>query len=177
MRSTRWTVWTALVAGAVVLAGCGSFGGGDDDASNSTASLVPANQARAKDAKPITFGTPFDLGGVRVTLQTPVRQPPDDLHYQAPTWKFHVRVDNITKLEQGRPAFVVRCDNVPDRGVEWKGESIDADPLPKGSFVEGDQVVSSPINFQTSKALDCTNPTLFLEYEGTDAPSAVAKLP
>jgi hypothetical protein len=175
MRSTRWTVGVALALGAVLLSGCKL--NDDDDDSASTSSLVPANQARAADAKPITFGTPLELGGVKVTIQTPERLPPDEQHYMAPTWKFHVRVDNVTKLEQGRPAFVVRCDNVPDRGVEWKGESIDQDPLPKGSFVEGDQVVSSPINFQTAKAEDCTNPTLFLEYTGTDAPSAAAKLP
>ena len=175
MRSTRWTVGVALSLGAVLLAGC-KFGGGDDD-SASTSTLVPANQARAADAKPIVFGTPLELGGVRVTLSTPEKLPPDDAHFQAPTWKFHARIDNISDLEQGRPAMVVRCDNIPDRGVEWKGQMLDQDPLPKGSFIEGDEVVSSPIDFQTDKALDCTNPTLFLEYTGTNAPSAAAKLP
>jgi hypothetical protein len=72
---------------------------------------------------------------------------------------------------------VVRCDSTPERGVEWKGESLDNDVIPKGSFIEGDQVVSSAIDFDEAKALECTNPTLFLEYQGEGAPSAAAKLP
>jgi hypothetical protein len=174
MRTTRWTVWVALALAAVALAGCG---GSDDDSSSTTGPPIPANQARAAQAKPITFDQALEFAGLKITIATPVRETPDAKHYMAATWKFHVRIDNVSKNELSRPGFVVRCDSTPERGVEWKGESVDNDVIPKGSFIEGDQVVSGPIDFTEGKALDCTNPTLFLEYLDPDAPSAAAKLP
>jgi hypothetical protein len=159
----------------VVLAGCGQKD--DDDSSDTSGPPIPANQARAAKAEQLVFGQPLEIVGTKIVIATPERLTPDKEHFEALTWKFHVRIDNISKIDQFRPGFVVRCDNTPERGVEWKGESVDSGAMPSGSFIEGDQVVSGPIDFNEGKALDCTNPLLFLEYQGPEAPSAVAKLP
>ena len=175
MRTTRWTAGVVVTLAVVALAGCGQKD--DDDSSATTGPPIPANQARAAKATALTFGQPLEIVGTRIVIATPAHLPPDKEHFEAPTWKFHVRIDNISKIDQFRPGFVVRCDNTPERGVEWKGESVDSEAMPSGSFIEGDQVVSGPIDFNEGKALECTNPLLFLEYQGQGAPSAVAKLP
>jgi hypothetical protein len=159
--------------GAVVL-GLGACG--DDDGPSGP--LVPANQARAENAQPITWDQPFELAGMRITLAMPVREAPDPRHYEAPTWAFHTRVENVAPHEQFPPSFVVRCDNVPDTGQVWSEDSIDRDLLPSGSFVEGDQAVSSPIDFPEGDPVECVNPTLFLETGASaKAPKASARLP
>jgi hypothetical protein len=165
----------ALVVGlGAVVVGLGACG--DDDGPSGP--LVPANQARAANAAPITWDQPFELAGMRVTLSTPVREAPDPRHFEAPTWSFHTRVENVGPREQYPPAFVVRCDNIPDAGQVWSEDSIDRELLPAGSFVEGQQAVSSPIDFPEGDPLECVNPTLFLETGASaDDPKASAPLP
>jgi hypothetical protein len=173
MRTTTRLMCLALALGGLVLAGCK---GGDDDADKP---LVPANQARAANAEPITWDQPFELAGLRITLTTPVKEtPPNPVHYNTPTWQFHARVENVSSEEQYPPAFVVRCDNVPNAGQGWSETSIDHDVLPAGSFVEGEQAVASPIDFPEGEPIECTNPTLFLESGQRAAdPKASARLP
>jgi hypothetical protein len=170
MRSVRLLV--GLGVSGLALAACGGSDGSDGP-------LVPANQARAENAQPITWGQPFELAGLRITLSTPVKEdPPNPVHRLAPTWEFHTRVENISGEERYPPAFVVRCDNVADAGQVWSEAQIDRDVLPPGSFVEGDQAVASPIDFPEGTPLECTNPTLFLETGKRAAdPKASAVLP
>jgi hypothetical protein len=174
MRTTSRSLWLMVGLGTIALA-LGACGGSDKP----EGPLVPANQARAENAEPITWGQPFELAGLRITLSTPVKEdPPNPVHRLAPTWAFHTRVENISAEERYPPSFVVRCDNVPDAGQVWSENQIDRDILPSGSFVEAIQAVASPLDFPEGTPLECTNPTLFIETgERAADPKASAVLP
>jgi hypothetical protein len=142
--------------------------------------LVPANQARADNAVPITWGEPFALADLQVVIQVPQTKPTSPEYYNAPVWVLQARIENPTEEEVPVPKLVVRCDNTDIDGVSYEGEALDQRPIPGGSFVEGSQTVSGPVDLDTRTAIPCTTPTLFVELTppgSSDREVAAALLP
>ncbi len=147
-----------LAAALIAFAGCSASSG-----SGKTYTGSPASSH-------LTFGaTVLTASKISITVTTPVLLSADETakHYLGvPTWTVHLEVHNGSAFEAPVPNVVIQCSDLVV-GAIGDGSLHHADPIAIGATVDGDVIVSMPLDgagaAQGSGAVaDCPHPRLRL---------------
>ena len=95
---------------------------------------------------PLMFGEKFSIGKVAVVVSAPVARTDNQSRYGAKSWTVHIRLENAGDRDAPGPQWEVRCADGKE-GADWANSTIaEFANVPMGSYLEGDAILSTPID-------------------------------